>query len=200
LEILKNLTELTSNLSILLPVVITGILAIREIILNKYRPRHRTKTRQNISKIYFELNKIVATGAKRAIILTAEPPPTIKNKTSKIFGSIKYEIFENPLETATNNWNRQFLTGSYKNMLLELQNKNTIILRTENLDLPILKNLNKSEGVNKSFIFYIKTHENEMIYLSIDYTKDIVLTAKENAAINSAVNALRNIFNDDQNL
>lgn len=150
-----------------------------------------------IHNVYYTLLTILRdTKAHRVVILKTTNGGGRPTLTGKLYSSVIYEAFENPLTSVKENWQKQELDPAYMELLFNMNKTGRIAVVTETMQKGILRDLYLAEGIKKSWVYKIYERENEYIYISLNFTE---VELEEPALANifrMGVSRLRKLFSE----
>lgn len=150
-----------------------------------------------IHEVYYTLLTILRdTKAHRVVVLKTTNGGGRPTLTGRLYSSVIYEAFENPLTSVKENWQKQELDPAYMELLFNMNKTGRISVITETMQKGILRDLYLAEGIKKSWIYKIYERENEYIYISLNFTE---VELEEPALANifrMGVGRLRKLFSE----
>jgi hypothetical protein len=149
------------------------------------------KAIENINDGYAIMNDIlVVSNASRVSLLKTTNGGGVPRIGCPIYGTMVYEIYRNG-KPNKKNWSNIEIDKEYIKLLSNIIREKKVVLKTENLKIGLLENINHQLGIVKSLVFYLNAKSTEFLYLSIDYDNDAEINEGE---IEMLINQFRGLI------
>lgn len=126
-------------------------------------------------------------GSDRMILLRTSNGGGLLNPEMPIYSSI---VLPHQSDIV---WDRQLVDPAYVRMLLALLQRGELVIRRDDLDPSLLRDLYLRTGVRTSFLFLVRHRADGVFYLAADFEDDRdELSPSQRDAIRATVNVLRN--------
>ena len=148
-----------------------------------------------IHKTYYVLmNLLKKSNAKRILLLKTTNGGGRPQLSRKLYVSVMYEVYDDPLGSVKSDWQEQELDPQYLDLLFQMNKEGKLVVETEDLPAGMLRNVYESQGIKQSYIYKIVEREKEYIYISFNFIDRYEADAKMNELFRSGVTKLRLLF------
>jgi hypothetical protein len=155
------------------------------------------KSLQIIEDVYSLLNTLITdTRASKAMLLRVQDSGDIPVPGKDLYSSIVYEVYGPDSKPFKKKWRHQLIDQEYVKHLSKVAREGKAKLFTDEMPPGILKDIYVSKDIVMSCVFAIHQEPAYFFYVSITFKIRDEMTPSERVAIRSAIQSLRNIFEE----